>query len=362
MRSYTREQIALLKLASIEEISYRQRRALLALTDKPQELFDHTARFAREISEIGDALFEKIADVAESFDESRFLAYLEQIGATVLFQKDAEYPERLKTLDDAPLLLFCRGDVSLLSSECFAVVGTRAPTRYGRDVTEYFAKELSEAGFTIVSGLARGVDAIAHGVALESDKPTIAVIGCGVDRVYPAENKELYDRIAEKGLLLSEYFVGVEPLAFHFPERNRLISALSEGVLVTEAGLKSGTMITVDCALDQGKDVFLVPGNIFSNASKGTNEMLHNPQCLIATDPQDILDFYKKEGRKKEEEAVRQLTTEEVLIFSALQDQDRHFEELIELTGLTMGALMATLTKLEVLGVIKKLPGNYYGI
>ena len=188
------------------------------------------------------------------------------------------------------------------------------------------------------------------------------MIGCGVDRVYPAENKELYDRIAEKGLLLSEYFVGVEPLAFHFPERNRLISALSEGVLVTEAGLKSGTMITVDCALDQGKDVFLVPGNIFSNASKGTNEMLHNPQCLIATDPQDILDFYKKEGRKKEEEAVRQLTTEEVLIFSALQDQDRHFEELIELTGLTMGALMATLTKLEVLGVIKKLPGNYYGI
>ena len=362
MRAFTRDQLATLKLASIADISDRQRRAALALTDAPHELFDKTSVFASRLDEIDGALCGKIADTAHSFDEERFLRYLERIDASVLFQEDADYPERLKALEDAPVLLFYKGDLSLLGNECFAIVGTRAPTRYGRDVTEYFAKELSDAGFTIVSGLARGVDAISHRVALEGEKPTIAVIGCGIDRVYPAENKDLYDKIAEKGLILSEYFLGSEALPFHFPERNRLISALSQGVLVTEAGIKSGTMITVDCALDQGKDVFLVPGNIFSKQSMGANAMLHNPQCMIATSAEDVLAFYKKENERREEDATQQLTTEEVLVYAALSDDDRHFEELLDVTGLSMGALMATLTKLEVMGVIKKLPGNYYGL
>jgi len=264
-------------------------------------------------------------------------------------------------LEDAPHVLFCKGDVSLLKTECISIVGTRAPTRYGRDVTELFAKEVASAGFTIVSGLARGVDAISHRIALENDAPTIAVLGCGVDKVYPAENKDLYERIAEKGLIVSEYFPGAEPLAFRFPHRNRVISALSKGVLVTEAGVKSGTLITVNDALEQGKDVFIVPGNIFSAASKGANEMLHNPQCMIATDPTDVLSYYGKDGKRVELDP-HQLTTEEVLIYSALQDEDKHFEQLLDITGLSMGDLMATLTKLEVLGVIKKYPGNYYGI
>ena len=241
------------------------------------------------------------------------------------------------------------------------MIGTRAPTRYGRDVTEQFTRDISKAGFTIVSGLARGVDAIAHRTALEEGNPTIGVIGCGLDVVYPAENKQLYDDVGDRGLILTEYFFGESALPYHFPERNRLISMLSQGVLVTEAGLKSGTMITVNYALDQGKDVFLVPGNVFSAASKGTNEMLHNPQCMIACSAEDVLAYYKKDVEKKEEEPL-QLTASEVIVYDALHDDDRHFEELIALTGLSMGELMATLTKLEILGVIKRLPGNYYGI
>jgi len=360
-RSLSEKEFAILKLASIEELTTRQRNEILSISDRPEEVVDHPERFSEELNSIGSGILDRILDSRESFDEERFLRYMEKIGAYPLFREDPDYPKKFEMLEDAPSVLFCRGDASLLSSECFAIVGTRAPTRYGRDVTECFARALSDVSFTIVSGLARGVDAIAHRTALEEGAPTIAVIGCGVDKVYPAENKELFDEIAEKGLIITEYFPGVNPLPFHFPERNRLISALSEGVLVTEAGLKSGTMITVDCALDQGKDIFLVPGNIFSAASKGTNEMLHNPQCLIATDPQDILDFYKKEG-KKQKENEHQLTTEEVLVYSALTDDDRHFEELLDITGLGMGELMATLTRLEVLGVIKKLPGNYYGI
>ena len=361
MKKYTKDQIAVLKLLSIETVGYRQKESILALSEHPSEVFEHPTRFAKELGAIGDGVFDKIADVAESFDEERFLRYMDAIGTVAVFRGEDDYPEKLMILEDAPLALFCRGDVSLLNGECFAIVGTRAPTRYGRDVTEMFAKEIAEAGFTIVSGLARGVDAISHRVALECEAKTIAVLGCGVDKVYPAENKDLYQRIWEHGLLISEFFPGAEPLAFHFPLRNRVISALSQGILVTEAGAKSGTLITVTEALEQGKDVFIVPGNIFSNASKGANEMLHNPQCMIATDPSDVLSYYGKKTEKEAPEA-HQLTTEEGLIYSASHDEDKHFEQLLEITGLSMGVLMATLTKLEVLGVIKKYPGNYYGI
>ena len=361
MKKYSKEQFALLKLLSMESVGHRQRVAVTELEGGAYEVFKSPARYAKALAEIGDGLLDKISDVAESFDEERFLSYLERIGAQVVFQGEEEYPESLSVLEDAPLALFCKGDVSLLNSECFALVGTRAPTRYGRDVTELFGKEIAQAGFTIVSGLARGVDAIAHRAALDANAPTIAVLGCGVDKVYPAENKDLYERIAEKGLLLSEFFPGAEPIAFRFPIRNRVISALSKGILVTEAGVKSGTLITVTDALDQGRDVFIVPGNIFSQASKGANEMLHNPQCMIATDPSDVLGFYGKEGEKQRPDP-HQLTTEEVLVYSALQDEDKHFEELLAISGLPMGELMSLLTKLEVLGVIKKYPGNYYGI
>ena len=360
MKEYSREQIAILKLASVEGIGYQHKQAILALSDSLADLLDHPMRFADDLGKVGGEVLDRILDLNESFDVDRFLRYLEKAEIVALFREDDDYPD-LSVLDDAPLVLFCKGNIDLLKRECFAVVGTRAPTRYGRDVTELFAKELANAGFTIVSGLARGVDAIAHSVALEAGGSTIAVLGCGVDKVYPAENKDLYERIAEKGLLLSEYFPGSDPLAFHFPHRNRVISALSSGVLVTEAGQKSGTLITVTDALDQGKDVFIVPGNVFSAQSKGANEMLHNPQCLIATDPEDVLAYYGKNVERAAPDP-HQLTTEEILIYSALQDDDKHFEELLTITGLSMGALMSTLTKLEVLGVIKKHPGNYYGI
>ena len=183
----------MLKLASIEEMSHRQREAVLSLAENPQDIFDHPSRFFRELSAIGDSVYDRIADAAESFDEARLLRYMDAIGASVLFREDPEYPEPLRALEDSPIVLFYKGDISLLGGECFSIVGTRMPTRYGRDVTEYFAEALAEAGFTIVSGLARGVDAISHRVALDKGAPTIAVIGCGVDKVYPAENKELYE-------------------------------------------------------------------------------------------------------------------------------------------------------------------------
>ena len=361
MKVYSPRQIAILKLLSIGDMSDHIKRRILALDEDITEIAEHPSRFRSVLTSLGEGVCDKIEDARESFDEERFLRYMEKIEATAIFCGDGDYPSSLEILEDAPIALFVKGDASLLESECFAVVGTRSPTRYGRDVTALFAGEIASHGMTIVSGLARGVDAIAHRTALESEGKTVAVLGCGVDKVYPAENLDLYRTIGERGLLLSEFFPGSEPLPFHFPYRNRIISALSRGVLVTEAGIKSGTLITVNEALEQGKDVFIVPGNIYSAASKGANEMLHNPQCMIATDPSDILSYYGKESRAAEPD-VHQLTTEEVMIYSALQDDDKHFEELLAITGLSMGDLMATLTKLEILGVVKKHPGNYYGI
>jgi len=360
MRTFSAAEQAILKLASISGATYRQKAALLSLVTSPEKIFSERYALADEICAIGESLFDKIEQAERQFDIDRLSRYMETIGANVVFRGEPDFPSAFEQLEECPDVLFYKGDIKLASTECFAVVGTRAPTRYGRDVTEQFAADIARAGFTIVSGLARGVDSIAHRAALEQGAPTIGVIGCGVDVVYPAENKQLYADIEERGLILSEYYFGESALPYHFPERNRLISALSQGILVTEAGLKSGTMITVNYALDQGKDVFLVPGNIYSAASKGTNEMLHNPQCMIACSSEDVLSYYKKECAK-EENAV-QLTANEVIVYDALTDEDKHFEELIAATGLSMGELMATLTKLEILGVIKRLPGNYYGI
>lgn len=360
MRVFSESQEAILKLAAVQGLTYRQKAALLSLAEEPKDLFKRLYALAPQIVEIGEHLFEKLEEIERRFDMDRLTRYMEKIGAKVVFRGEADFPSAFEILEECPEVLFYKGDIALAANDCFAVVGTRAPTRYGRDVTEQFTREIAQGGFTIVSGLARGVDAIAHREALEAGAPTIGIIGCGIDVVYPAENKALYDAIAEKGLILTEYYFQEPALPYHFPERNRLISALSEGILVTEAGLKSGTMITVNYALDQGKDVFLVPGNVFSEASKGTNEMLHNPQCMIACSAEDVLSFYKRSVEKKEESV--QLSTSEVLVYDALQDDDKHFEELIAITGLSMGELMATLTKLEILGVIKRLPGNYYGV
>ena len=361
MRAYSDDQIALMELSAVQGLTFRQKTALLSLTDSPKELFPSLEIMSEEIARIGEGLFDRLLEVREGFQKERVLNYMEKTDSFALFENDDEYPASFGILEDKPLVLYGKGDPTLLSENCFAIVGTREPTRYGRDAAELFAKDLASAGLVIVSGLARGVDSIAHKAALEVGGKSIGVIGCGVDRVYPSENKGLYDEMAEKGLVLSEYFFGEKPVSFHFPERNRLISALSKGILVVEAGVKSGTLLTVEHAFDQGKDVFAVPGNIFSDKSKGSNELLHNPLVLPACSPRDVLDFYKIDAPEKEEQAV-QLTTNEIIVYDLLKDEDKHFEELIAATGLPMGELMQTLTKLEVLGVIKKLPGNYYGI
>ena len=203
------------------------------------------------------------------------------------------YPEKLKNIEDSPKELYCLGNLELLNKKSMAVIGSRNYSEYGKQVAFDFAYSLAKEGICIVSGLAKGIDGFAHSACLKAKGKTIAVLGSGLDVIYPKENEKLYyDILNNGGLIISEYPLGSKPEKWHFPARNRIISGLSDGILVIEARKNSGTNITVDFALDQGKDVFVVPGNIYSKTSDGTN-FLMKEGAIPVTSAQDILDYLK---------------------------------------------------------------------
>ena len=212
----------------------------------------------------------------------RELENCEKNGVSIITIFDDKYPDELKFLSSPPPFLYSKGDINLLKKyDKIAIVGTRNPSEYGRKITEIFVKEIIEFDIVIVSGLAKGIDSIAHRVCLKNNGKTIAVIGNGIDVVYPAENRNLYEKISKKGLIISEFPFGTKPEAPNFPKRNRIISGISKGVVVVEAGKKSGSIITAMHAVDQGKDVFAFPGSVFSYKSIGTHYLIKNGAYLI---------------------------------------------------------------------------------
>lgn len=291
------------------------------------------------------------------------IEYMESNGIRAVGYSSDEYPDYLRSLlADPPVVLYCRGDVSLLAdaSRNIAVVGTRTITRYGKDVTTQFVRAFANDGLCVVSGGARGVDSLAHKTALECGGKTVAVLGCGVDVAYPPENKELLDKIAQDGLVVSEYPPGTPPNQFRFPERNRLISAFSSGVLVTEAGLKSGSLITADLAIEQGKELYVVPGSVFSKQSEGCNAKIKECQAAAVTAPEDIIGA---PARRDEGELGVQLSLEQSRIIELLsKEESMHFSELLEGSGLPTGELSALLSEMEIFGMVNKLSGNYYQV
>ncbi|HOK81291.1 MAG TPA: DNA-processing protein DprA [Clostridia bacterium] len=305
------------------------------------------------------------AVMADTYDDegllNREIEALERAKIKLVSIYNAEYPDLLKEIACPPLLLYCKGDIGLLKTRCIGIVGSRSPSRYGLDVTTTFAAALSQCGLTVVSGLARGIDSQAHRAVLDVSGKTIAVLGCGIDRVYPADNSALYKRIEDEGLIISEYGLGVPPNSFQFPERNRIISGLSEGVLVTEAGLKSGSLLTANDAISQNRELFAIPSNITSVRGMGTNKLIREyPHCAVFS-PDDIAERLRISGHTQPA-SVMQLDFIEEKLVEALGFTELNFEELIQISGLGISDLNAVLTKLELLGIIKKLDNNYYGV
>ena len=306
---------------------------------------------------------EEVMKLARGYDAGKLNSEISNMLSNkikILTVLSENYPKSLLSLpSDRPLVLYAKGDLSLLNEQCFAIVGTRYPSNYGKMVTEKFAKKLAESGLVIVSGLCFGVDEIAHRGALAVDGKTIAIIASGFGHIYPATNTALSHEIAEKGLLLSEYPPSFIAKKYTFPRRNRIVAGVSEGILITEAGLKSGTVHTKEFALEYGKDVFVVPGNITSSKSELTNQMLAQRQADCALSPEYILEYYGLEGKAKEKKAVS-VSIDEQLILNLLADEEHDFDFLAQNSKIPVNILNSCLTTLEIRGLIRKLPAQMY--
>ena len=272
--------------------------------------------------------------------------------------KDDIYPQYLKEISNPPLKLYYKGNLNLLKEErLIAVVGTRNPSSYGKLSCEYMVKKMTEANIIIVSGFAKGIDSIAHRTSLLTGGKTIAVIASGLDIVYPASNLNLYREIEEKGLILSEYEEGVKPFKSNFPQRNRIIAGLSKGTIVVESKDRGGSLITANLALDFNRDVYAVPGDIFSEYSKGCNNLIRDSKAKSLSNINELLEDYSWEIENKINN--NKYTQNQILILNSLSSEKNLDNILIE-TKIEQTEILAELMALEIMGVIKSIAGGRY--
>lgn len=304
---------------------------------------------------------ENFIRVKHQVDLDKIMDRIQTLGVKVMTWEDADYPRRLKEINQAPPVLFIKGSINVEDDWAVAVVGTRRVTPYGRQVASEIASFLAQNGVTVVSGLARGVDAIAHQAALQNGGRTIAVLGSGVDVIYPPEHRKLAGEIAQQGALVSDYALGTQPDGINFPPRNRIISGLSLATVVVEAGEKSGALITAEFAVEQGRDVFAVPGSILTPQSEGTNRLIEQGARPLLK-MTEIVEVLKLE-RIPEKQSARKLNpmspTEKKLL-DALTQEPVHVDELCGLTGLSINDVSATLTLMELKGFVSHVGGMNY--
>ena len=351
--------IALLTIPGIGAGRYR---VLVEAFGSPQAVVKEPITRLVEVKGISRKL---ASSIRENLDRERALALAERIiglGWTSLFHGEPDFPEALARIHDAPPLLFSEGNSSVASDRCLALVGTRHPTEQGRLLARQLASQLTIAGVTVVSGMAEGIDTEAHLGALEAGGETIAVWGSSLDIIYPSDNRTLAARIKQNGAVYSEYFPGTDPDRATFPQRNRIISGLCQGVVVVEAGRKSGALITAARAQEQGREVFAVPGSPSSSMSEGTNHLIRSGAKLI-TGISDILDelpLLCGQVRARKFQATSNLTESESSLTDLLVDGPVHVDKLIRQSALSAPGLMELLLALELKGVVKELAGKRF--
>jgi DNA processing protein len=295
------------------------------------------------------------------------LRHIVQESIRLVTFNDSSYPARLRMIADPPPALYIKGDLRADDEKAVAVVGSRSASDYGRCVARELCRGLAVCGFTVVSGMARGIDGEAHEAALDAGGRTIAVLGSGVDRPYPPEHERLYNRIGGQGAVISELPMRTPPMAFNFPARNRLISGLSLGVVVVEATEKSGSLITASLALEQGREVFAVPGEVGASRTRGTHRLIRQGAKLVET-VQDIMEeiapqlaFHPGKSAAANERILPERATAEArTIFALVGQRSLHVDEVIERSGFTAAKVSETLLQLEIDGYLKQLPGNRY--
>jgi len=324
-------------------------------------------RTKKQIAEHFNYKIEKIVDFLQKQNKipqfktaENILKYSNEKHIEIISINNEKYPQNLKELPDPPYCLFCLGNTELVNKNSIAFVGTRRVTSYGIKATKTLIAELSGCNINIVSGMAMGIDTISHFSAIQNNLSTIAVLGCGVDVIYPKINYKLYNQIIENGLILSEFPPKTNPLPYYFPIRNRIISGLSLGTVVVEAREKSGSMITARLALEQGKEVFCVPGRMFDNSSAATNNIIKKGEAKLITCAEDIIseligvEFFKK--------SVTVLNLEPEGILFHLKDSPKTIDELEYLTGKDRISVIMEITNLELDGLLFKNATNQYSM
>jgi len=292
----------------------------------------------------------------DQLDLDTEVAKVERTGAWLMTLADSRYPSLLSQLPDAPTVLYVRGTITTEDSRALSIVGTRKATTYGRDVAYDLAKQLGRNHVTVVSGLAHGIDTAAHRGALDGGGRTFAVLGCGIDRIYPADNRELAHEIARSGAIISEFPLGTPPEGRNFPRRNRVISGIAFGVLVIEADQGSGALITADIALEQGREVFAVPGNIYNPTSRGTNRLIQDGAKLVMS-VNDVLDELDIKHQAVQTQAVAErlvpANETEARLLEHLSADPLHVDDIARLCGLPISIVTSTLTVLELKGLAR---------
>jgi DNA processing protein len=367
-----------LALRSVEGVGSVAYRNLLSAFGSPRRVFEATLRELEQTAGLNHKTARNIKDF-RGWERARAeCARAEREGVSIVTVKDPGYPERLRRIYDHPPLLYIKGTLQA-DDVPVAVVGSRNASPYGRYVTDRLCRELAHRGVTVVSGLARGIDTCAHRGALAGRGRTIAVMGCGIDVIYPLENRKLHGEIIASGAVVTEFPFGTEPDRPHFPARNRIISGLSLGVLIVEAGEKSGSLITAQCALDQGREVFAVPGSIDLPGSRGTNKLLRQGAKLVESvedileeilpqlehppavpqrqksEPASMPSSHDAQGRGRED-----LTEKELRLLAFITEKPLDADTIINRSGLTAAEVLAVLLSLELKGHILQLPGKLF--
>ena len=355
---------ACIALNMIPKVGPVRVRRLLDRFETPQRILMASASDLRRVDGVGAETADAIGSWESQVDLGAELKRIAEFGAHVITQADAAYPALLREIHNPPIVLYVWGEVTERDRHAISIVGSRKTTHYGLESTKKLAYQLAYAGLTVVSGLARGIDTAAHQGALAAKGRTIAVIGSGLLRVYPAENMALAEKIVESGAVLSEFPMTVAPDPQNFPQRNRIVSGWSDSLLVVEAGLNSGALITAGQAAEQGRNVYAVPGQIDKPSAAGSNRLIQQGAKLVmsAADVLDDMELLLPEKPRLETSPARvvQFSGNEQAVYNAINDGETSMDEIIAKSNLPVGAVSSTLLALEMKRLVKQLPGQHF--
>jgi len=362
--------VDLFLLLSIDKIGPSRIRSLLSKFKNFKNIFNASLSELQEADGISQELGKRIKISYEKRNSlipivENQLIRLDKLNAKLISIWDNEYPALLKKIYDPPILLYTKGSFSEKDNYSIGAVGTRNPTNYGKIQTEKIISDLAQQGITIVSGMARGIDSIAHEAALKNGSRTIAVIGSGLDVIYPPENKNLYKKISENGVIISEFPLETKPDAPNFPRRNRIISGLSLGVIVFETAINGGAMQTARLALDQNREVFAVPGNLGVKQAEGTNLLIQRGEAELITNAEDVLNELQLKlkpviGKNIPKPDIDLSVFEEKILNVLIENGELHIDKISEKANLSTSDCLVNLLTLEFKGLVKQLPGKVF--